>query len=222
MSEQAEAATTEPEGAETQTAEDPTAPLMAAFEEFRGEVGSRFDRLEQGKQEPETQDEPEDDDPLAGYDFAFEDRDYDAEGRLTGVAQMRGMQQMMRQIAAEQVDQVRAERADDRRAAEADALEQRYPKLADSKEQQKYVDLAVDEARRLGSPELAREPNFLEMVYLAAEAREQAGREVPAGQDPGVTLERGGGAPPAEQTQDDRGDAIVNSIQRRHHRVGGG
>jgi hypothetical protein len=60
------------------------------------------------------------------------------------------------------------------------------------------------------------------MVYLAAEAREQAGREVPAGQDPGVTLERGGGAPPAEQTQDDRGDAIVNSIQRRHHRVGGG
>jgi hypothetical protein len=213
---------TEEKGGGEAAAPDPIEKLTSAFDSFQTDVGSRLDRIEQARPAAEETDEDEDEDPLGELGLEFADDDFDEQGQVSAEAQMREFANMMRAIAREEQAPIIAEREDQRRVAEADALEERYPMLQDEKEQDKYVQMAVQEAQRLGMPELAREPRFFEQVFLSDLGRQGIQAEVPAGSTPGATLERGGGAPPAEgkSSTDEAGDRIVAVSQQGRFRLG--
>jgi hypothetical protein len=225
MAEQGEATTTEAteeKGGGEAATPDPIEKVTSAFESFKDDIGSRLDRIEQARPAADEQDEEDEDDGLGELDFEFAEDDFDEQGQLSSEAQMREFANMMRQIAREEQAPIIAEREDQRRVAEADALEERYPTLQDEKVQDKYVQMAVEEAQRLGMPELAREPRFFEQVFLSDLGRQGIQAEVPAGSTPGATLERGGGAPPAEgqSSTDEAGDRIVAVSRQGRFRLG--
>lgn len=205
-----------------QPAQDAAADrLLAQFEQFTGSVNERFDRLEQ-QQQPEEEDEDEED--LSAFELSpddFEDDDFSEDGTLTPEAQKRAFSQMVNAAVQAALEPERARQAEERRSAEADALEQKYPELAEPEVQQKMISRTQEFAQMIGQPELWREPKLLEMVYLADTASRRAGDEIPAGSTQGVRLESGTGAPPAESgQQSDDGDRIVALAKKRHHRVG--
>jgi hypothetical protein len=222
MADQGEQTGAETEGQEA-AAPDPIAKLTEAFDSFKSDVGSRLDRFEQSRSAPEEEaEEQTEDDEIPELDFEFADQDFDEQGQLSHDAQMREFAKMMRAIAREENAPIIAERESERRVTEADALEERYPALRDEKLQDKYVEMTVEAARALGQPELAREPRFFEMVYLQDLGKQGAEAEVPAGSTPGATLERGGGAPPAEgpSPTEEAGDRIVAVSRNGRFRLG--
>lgn len=81
----------------------------------------------------------------------------------------------------------------------ANELERQYPDLADPKKAGEVVQATAQYAQKLGRPELARDPQLVELVYLAQQARSNASQETPAGGEQGVHLESGGAAPQAEE-----------------------
>jgi hypothetical protein len=188
--------------------------LTAAFEQFQGTVASNFETLTQRLPEPEEEEQQFEFDPSA-----LEPGDYE----LTETGGLAAMEQMVREAALEQVQGLQGVRDDTRRAQEADALEATYPRLADPQFQDEMISLAISEANRLGIPAAAREPRFLEQVYLASEARQRAASEVPAGQERGVTLERGSAASSASPgKEDDLGSRIVAADKQGKFRPFGG
>ena len=199
--------------------------LFEAFQQFQGQMTDRMgaieDRLPQPEEEPEYEDEPFDGSQFFD-DSRFSDEDFTDEGTLSPDAQMRALAEMQRAIVQEELRPVLEAREQERRDREATALEERYTELADEQTATRYVQEAVQAANQLGQPALAREPGFLEMVYLAAKARERAGQEIPAGSAPGVTLETGPGGSPAASGDDSKEAAnrIVNA-GRRGFRPGG-
>lgn len=154
--------------------------------------------------------------------------DYDEDGLLRDEAQAREMARIAGEIADQRVAGIQSERAAEREArawevrdSKAEALESKYPDLADEDKQEHYLQIAKDEAEKLGKPELAIEPDWLERVYLSEKAKETAGDEIPAGGKDGVTLERGGVTatqPGGSEGQND-GDRIVALAKQRRHRI---
>lgn len=221
MSEETEGAAAETggaaEGAPSGGGDDRFDQLSQSFERFQQDVTSRLDRIGQ-RDDEEPEEEP---DELDGLEFQFGEDDFEESGALSNEAQLREIARMARSIAREEVGTVQAERADERRMTEADALEQRYPQLQDEAYQDKIVEMTRRQAAAFGQPELAREPHFLEMVHLAEQARQGAAAETPAGSTQGATLERGGGAPPAEQSStEEEGDRIVKAARAGRFRLG--
>lgn len=200
--------------------------LFQAFEQFQQQMTGRFDAMEQ-RLPPAAEEEGdyEDDgfDPAQFFEEGqFSDDDFTDDGALSPEAQMRALADMQRAIVREELAPVLEAREQERRDREATALEQRYPELADEQTAVRYVQEGVQAAEALGNPALAREPAFLEMVYLAAKARERAGQEIPAGSAPGVTLETGpGGSPASSESGDDVADRIVAAGGRKPFRIGG-
>ena len=179
--------------------------LLEAFQSFQRETGEQIAGLAARIPEQPAQ-EPEPEDPFAGFEPAFSPEDYDVDGQLTEQAQRAALDQMVQHAAQEAVKPFLAQQAQERRDREADALEAKYPVFADEAKAAQYIGQAQQQAAALGKPELAIEPAFLEMVYLADEARKKASDEQSAdGQ--GVTLERAGGAAPADGSQGDDGTA---------------
>lgn len=85
---------------------------------------------------------------------------------------------------------------------ELGALEDQYPTLATQEGAAPVLQAARQFAEQRGIPDLARDPEFLELQYLAQVGRERAEQETPAGaQTDGVQLEQGGSAP-AEPEED--------------------
>ena len=179
--------------------------LLEAFQSFQSETTSRLDGLAARIPEQPAQ-EPEQEDPFAGFEPAFSPDDYDVDGQLTEQAQRAALDQMVNHAAQEAIKPFLAQQAQERRDAQADALEAKYPVFADEAKAAQYIGQAQQQAAALGKPELAIEPAFLEMVYLADEARKKASDEQSAGGQ-GVTLERAGGAAPADGSQGDDGTA---------------
>lgn len=199
--------------------------LFSAFQQFQQQQEQRWGELEQRlpqQQEEESfEEEPFDAAPYFD-DSRFSDDDFTDDGALSPEAQMRALADMQRAIVREELAPVLEAREQERRDREATALEQRYPELADEQTAVRYVQEGVQAAEALGNPALAREPAFLEMVYLAAKARERAGQEIPAGSAPGVTLETGpGGSPASSESGDDVADRIVAAGGRKPFRIGG-
>jgi hypothetical protein len=183
--------------------------LASSFETFQNDVTNRFETITSRLPEQQAEEEVEDDD-LAGYEFEFGEEDYDDDGALTPEASMRAMQDMMRQVAAEQMRPHLEAQAQERRIAEADALEERYSKLQDETFQTEMIDETIRFCQEIGRPELAREPRMLEIVYLAHEAQQHAENEVPAGSEREVVLSRSGAAGAGQgEDQGDDGDRIV-------------
>lgn len=193
--------------------------LFEAFQSFQQDVTGRLDQFEQRFEE-----EPAgDDDPYAGLDDAavFGDEDYDVDGQLTPEAQQRAFEQMVQQGVQAAMQPHLEAQEQSRRDAEADALEAKYPVLGDPAKAGPYIDKAVQQAQLLGRPELAREPAFLEMVYLADEATRKSAAEQSAGGQQEVTLERGGGAAPADGSQGGNDDAKrIAGLAARRFSVG--
>lgn len=92
---------------------------------------------------------------------------------------------------------------------EANALVQEFPDFGDPQKAQEIVGYARQIAEAYGQTELANEPWFWRMTYMAGRAAESASEE---GQDApeAAHLEGGGGARPGGQ-QVDLGDQIVNA-----------
>lgn len=223
-SDQAEGAAEGAPGAAEATEGAPATPdalerLASSFEAFQSDVTNRFETITSRLPEQAAEEDIPDDD-LAGYEFEFGDEDYDEEGALTPEASMRAMQDMMRQVAAEQMRPHLEAQAQERRIAEADALEERYSKLQDSAFQDEMVDETIRFCQEIGRPELAREPRMLEIVYLAHEAQQHAENEVPAGSEREVVLSRSGAAGAGQgEDQDDDGDRIVNLATKGKFRL---
>ena len=102
-----------------------------------------------------------------------------------------------------------------RSSLDARDLEEQYPELASEGGAEKAMQLAAAEAQRIGRPELATDPAFLELTYLAEKARTSAAQEQPAGTATGVPLEAAGGAQPAEP-EEDPGERIARAYGRPH------
>lgn len=87
---------------------------------------------------------------------------------------------------------------------EWDALAEEYPKLQDRKFAEEVGQEVRAFAQGRGVPALAADPDFVEMVYLAKEARDRAAREVPAGSGAEVHVEGStvGAAEPEATDQD--------------------
>lgn len=195
--------------------------LFDAFQSFQQDVTGRLDQFEQRFEEPA---DDERDDPYAGLDDAavFGNEDYDVDGQLTPEAQQRAFEQMVQQGVQAAMQPHLEAQEQQRRDAEADALEDKYPVLGDPAKAGEYIDKAVQQARLLGRPELAREPGFLEMVYLADEATKKSAAEQSAGGQQEVTLERGGGAAPADGSGGGNDDAKrIAGLAARRFSVGG-
>lgn len=193
--------------------------LLEAFQSFQQETGAQIRALgERIPEQPAVEPEPED--PFAGFEPAFSPEDYDVDGQLTEQAQRAALDQMVQHAAQEAVKPFLAQQAQERRDREADALEQKYPVFADEAKAAQYIGQAQQQAAALGKPELAIEPGFLEMVYLADEARQKSKAEQSA-TDQAVTLERAGGAAPADGSQGDDGTAgRIAGLAARRFSVG--
>lgn len=115
-------------------------------------------------------------------------------------AQAQAMQQLQSFIA-EQVQQgVQQHVTPYIQQQRANELERQYPDLADPQKAGEVVAQTAQYAQKLGRPELARDPQLVELVYLAQQARSQAAQETPADGDQGVHLESGGAAPQQEES----------------------
>lgn len=199
--------------------------LFSAFQQFQQQMDGRLGALEDRLPQQEAEADYEDDSFDAGQffdDSHFTDDDFTDEGTLSPEAQMRALAEMQRAIVREELAPVMEAREQERRDREAVALEQKYPELADEQTAVRYVQEGVQAAEALGNPALAREPAFLEMVYLAAKARERAGQEIPAGSTSGVSLETGpGGSPAPAEGNEDAAKRIVAAGRRGGFRTGG-
>lgn len=93
----------------------------------------------------------------------------------------------------------------------ADELERRYPDLADPQKAGQVVQATAQWAQRMGRPDLARDPELVELVYLAEQARTRAAQETPAENgSSGVHLETGGAAPQGQE-EESAGDRMLRA-----------
>ena len=202
---------TEAAGTE-QAAPDPMAQLMARMDELTAGV--------QGLSQPAQQDERgltdyamqqfEQDDEFDGTEdqYGYDAPDDDA------AAEQQAYQQLQQVIA----DQVRQGVQDQINPfivkQQAEQLEQKYPDLAKPENAARVMQQADQRARAMGMPELAGKPEFIEMLYLAERASQQAAQETPADGGTGVHMEHGGAQP--NQPQVDERDRIVGMGQSRN------
>jgi hypothetical protein len=211
-----------PEGAavEAPAAETPdVGALIGGFDGKLEAFGQQLAALTERIPEPEPEPvEPVGDAPSV----QFSDADFDDDGSLTIEAQTREIEKIAASVVERTLAPQREQAEQARRDAGFDALEERYTDLADEAEQDRLLELAQARAQKLGMPQLAAEPDFVETVYLAEQARQRAGDEVPAGSERGVTLERGGTAPPAAPSSPapDDGSRIVARAQQSRFRLG--
>lgn len=108
---------------------------------------------------------------------------------------MQQLDQYVQQRVQQAIEPVRIEQ-------QVTELQNRYPDLQKPEVYTKVFNQAVQEAKRMGNPEMARQPRMIELVYLAQTGQERASQETPAdGGQQGVHLE-GGGAAPQEPEMD--------------------
>lgn len=93
---------------------------------------------------------------------------------------------------------------------EADQLEGEFPELADPEKAGQAVETARGLAEQMGQPELAGDPKFVRLSYLAGKAEQLAAQETPAGStQEAVSIEGGGGATPVSPEEDDTAQRIL-------------
>lgn len=190
------------DAAETQEAPQAQVPpeVMQRLDELNGRFGQLEPVLQQFAQQQQPQEETQetpgwDDyvDPDTGYVIDPNGLEQSIQQRIQqGIEQAQGpLAQQMQQMQQFLQDQ------------ELDGLMEDYPELQDQGKAQALAQRANEYAASRGIPQLATDPEFVEMVYLAGKAMEQAQQGVPAG-DQGVHLEGGSGNP---------GEPQVNATQ---------
>lgn len=207
--------------------------FMEEFGTFRGDLTSKLDgltgRLDKIEQPAvaDDDDEPVDD----GFDLDAwlreqEGEQFDDEGELTPEAQQQALQAIIRSEIEKAQAPERARQQEQRRAQDADALEEKYPELADEKVSDAIIgqgqQLAAALAEQTGQPALAelwREPALIELIYKAGKASEAAESQREPGDE--VQLERGSSVPASRNgNEQDPGDAIVAAAHGSRFRLG--
>lgn len=200
--------------------------LMARLDEMQQQLG----KLQAPTQEPQWQggiadlpyDQPDQGfdpnqsfDPNQGFDPYGQQPDQYQPGQYAPdqyqdpqQAQAQAMQQLQGYIA-EQVQQgVQQHVTPYIQQQRANELERQYPDLADPAKAGEIVAQTAQYAQKLGRPELARDPQLVELVYLAQQARSNAAQETPADGGNEVHLESGGAAPQQEEV-----DPVTRMLQ---------
>lgn len=183
-----EAASVPADAAESQEGTEEAQPEQQAQADLTP-VLERLDELSRGmgQLQPLLQHQEPEPDPDLGLDQVFPDDGYGNQQLDPSALNTYIEQQVERRIAAhdQRVTAVEQRQLDQ----EWDALAEQYPKLQDPK----FAEEIGGEVRRFaearGVPALAADPDFVEMVFLAKEARDRAAREVPAGSGEEVHLE---------------------------------
>jgi hypothetical protein len=198
--------------------------LSQQFEGFINDFGEWREKIDSRFAEPEDDGaggEP-DEVPFSPDEFFQED------GTITPDDLQQWIDQAAEKKAQEFVKPLQQQMSQAQAAAEqrrleqaADTLEEKYPILGDEEYQERFIQTAQQQAMALaqavGNPELAetlwRQPEFMENIHLAMQARERAENEVPAGSEGGLTLERGGSMGPTGPIDDEAAirDRIVNA-----------
>jgi hypothetical protein len=182
--------------------EAPQAQVPSEVMERLDELNGRFGQLEPLLQGLGQQEEPEQEQP--GFDEHFDENGMvlDPDGLQSYIQQQiqQGVQSQMEQTTQglQQVQQFLQDQ-------ELDGLADDYPELQQPEVATKLAQEANAWAQSRNMPQLATDPEFVEMVYLAGKAMEQAQQGVPAG-DQGVHLEGGSGNP---------GQPTVDATQER-------
>lgn len=213
--------------------------LLQEFENFRTDVTSRLQQMQDSYEVEDDEGEEEEQaaDEVGTGAPQFTDDDFDDNGNLSQEAQSRALRGVMQDVFAEMIQphveetrQIRNERMQEKNDAYADYLEATYPDLQDADTQNEVLEQAAVQAgyyaEAMGRPELAElanSPQFIEQIYLAEQAKKGKGVAGAAGQQD-VQLETGGSAGPAPAALDDdaMGDKIVNAGRNRRFRLGSG
>jgi hypothetical protein len=189
------------------------------FGEWRGSIDQRLEALTAPPDEGEEQEEEA---PFSPDEFFQEDGSITPEDLQQWIDQAaeKKAQQFLSPIQ-QQVQQAQAQAEQRRLEQGADELEQKYPILGDEEYQERFIQTAQQQAMALaqavGNPELAevlwKQPEFMENVHLAIQARERAENEVPAGSENGMELERGNSLGPTGSglSNDDIVQRIANA-----------
>jgi hypothetical protein len=162
---------------------------------------------QQEEQAPEQEAAPE-------LDLSFLDMDspeYNPEQvaqRLGGLIEST-VEQRVQQGIQQAVTPIQQQQDEMRRQSEVQALVGEFPEIADQETGQAVLQMATQLAQAHGQPDLANEPWFWRLTYMAGRAADAAQEE--SGETPAAAhLEGGAGAAPAGGGQD-MGDAIVGA-----------
>jgi hypothetical protein len=174
---------------------------MERMDEFGQQFGQRLDGLEQAlvpPAEPEAAPSPLDQ-LLAGQSGAPEANpqpDYRDLFDANPDGFVDAIQQQASQLAEQAMDQKLQPLVERIRDQDLAALEDEFPALATDEVAKPVLAAAAQAAQQFGRPELATDPDFIRMQYLAQRGEEAARQETPAGGQQQVQLGAGGGAPP--------------------------
>jgi hypothetical protein len=213
--------------------------LLSEFENFRNDVSSQLGELRSYVEPEDDEDDPdadyEDDgyqDPDGYTDPDLQADDFDDDGQINPEAAQRALDQMMEQKFASMIEphvratqQMQEAQKERERASYADHLEATYPQLSDPDLVNEMLEKTAAQAHYLAerkglgpaeARDLAEDPEFFEMVFLAEQARNGMGAAGAAGQQD-VTLETGGAAGPTAPEWDEKkvAQGIVNAGGRK-------
>lgn len=153
----------------------------------------------QQSQEPGQEEQQEPD----GLDLSFLD---DPQLTPEQIAQQLGglidqsAEQRAQQLLQQHISPLSQQVADMRLESQAERLVQEFPEMAEQETAERVVGTARQYAELMGRPELANDPAFWRLTYLAGRAADQANAE--EGEDPQAAhLEGAGGAGPGGQQQ---------------------
>lgn len=196
--------------------------LLEQMEGFTTVVTSKLSDIEerQGRFEQALAEDPE---PAPEWQPALGPQDLDAQGQITPEAANRVLKEIVAAQVEAELGPERQRAAQERMSSEAAALEQRYPELADDKQQKVWIDKAAAVAAQLAKGDrdrqlaLLQEPRLLEMVYLSERGGDGAAQSSVGADGREVPLEAAAGAGRAgEQDQGvDIAAGIVKLAQQR-------
>ena len=169
-------------------------PVIDRVDQIGERLGSFEERFASRFEEPEAEQQ----------DTGFEE--FDADGLLDDGGDMdpQAAQQLLGKIVdqrtgkavQEAVGPLMQQIQDMQIGLDADALAQRYPELSKQEVAEPVVQAARQLAEQMGQPELARSPQFIEVIYKAQMADKYAAGEVPVGDEQEFDLESAAGSGP--------------------------
>lgn len=190
------------------------AEMLAAQQSSQQEMFSYL-QSEPWRQQEAAQEEPEQSPELDLSFLDMDDPSYDPNTiaqRLGGLIDQT-VEQRVQQGIQQSVAPLQRQQEEMRRQSEVQALVGEFPEFGDPETGKAVLQMAGQLAEAHGQPDLAQEPWFWRLTYMAgraADAAQDESGEIPAA----AHLEGGAGAAPAGGGQD-MGDAIVGAHRGR-------
>lgn len=201
-------ATSGQQGAEGGAAESQGPDIGAVLQEFQSGQAELRDLLQTMQlQQPQAQAQPEAvaEPSLADADLSFLDQsDPDFDPQQVAVQ----LGELFQQTVQQQIAPLNEQIAEQRREQQARDLAEEFPELEDPQVANELITAAQQWATEYNRPDLANDPPFWRLVFMAQRAAALAASEGAESAPGAAHLEGGGGALPSG-SQGDLGDAIV-------------